>query len=430
MPTQFKVSNLGPGIIIAATGLGAGDLIAATVSGAKFGTTILWVVLVGAVLKLCLNEGLARWQIATGTTLLQGWLQYLPRWVGFYFLAYLFLWGFLVAAAIMSACGIAAHALFPQLSVSVWAIIHALVALVLILYFKYSQFENLMKLLIALMFAVVIYAGFKQLPPIEEIILGLLVPQIPPGSFKYLLGVIGGVGGSVTLLCYGYWLQEKSWNQESDLTAIRLDLTVAYLLTALFAIALIIIASGIQPELVKGADIVVALADKLELSLGATGRWIFLLGFWGAVFSSMLGVWQGVPYLFEDFLSQRHRKDQEKTPNQAAKNTDAEKSALVPSHLFSSKLLPHEHSKPYILFLLFLTFPPMLMLVLQKPVWLVIIYSVVGAFFMPFVAFTLLYLNNRFISLKHLRNSGLSNLFLLIALALFALLFINKLLES
>jgi Mn2+/Fe2+ NRAMP family transporter len=34
---------LGPGFVVAATGVGAGDLIAASVGGAKYGTAILWV---------------------------------------------------------------------------------------------------------------------------------------------------------------------------------------------------------------------------------------------------------------------------------------------------------------------------------------------------------------------------------------------------
>ena len=43
------------------------------------------------------------------------------------------------------------------------------------------------------------------------------------------------------------------------------------------------------------------MAAMLEPTLGAAGRWTFLVGFWGAVATSMLGVWQGVPYLFADF---------------------------------------------------------------------------------------------------------------------------------
>ena len=45
-----------PGILVAATGVGAGDLITASLAGAHVGTTILWAVLVGALLKWTLTE--------------------------------------------------------------------------------------------------------------------------------------------------------------------------------------------------------------------------------------------------------------------------------------------------------------------------------------------------------------------------------------
>ena len=69
-PSFFEI--IGPGILIAATGVGAGDLATATFSGSKLGTAVLWAVLVGGVLKFVLTEGLTRWQLATGQTLLEG----------------------------------------------------------------------------------------------------------------------------------------------------------------------------------------------------------------------------------------------------------------------------------------------------------------------------------------------------------------------
>ena len=88
-----RLRNIGPGIVIAATGLGAGDLIAASVAGAKYGTALLWAAVIGAVMKFALNEGLARWQLATGTTLLEGVIAHFGRAAGWLFLAYLLLHG-------------------------------------------------------------------------------------------------------------------------------------------------------------------------------------------------------------------------------------------------------------------------------------------------------------------------------------------------
>ncbi len=56
------LSIVGPGMLVAATGVGGGDLAAATISGAQPGVAILWAVLLGAFFKkTVLNEGLTRW---------------------------------------------------------------------------------------------------------------------------------------------------------------------------------------------------------------------------------------------------------------------------------------------------------------------------------------------------------------------------------
>ena len=88
----------------------------------------------------------------------------------------------------------------------------------------------------------------------------------------------------------------------------RIDLAIAYLMTALFGVAIMIIAAGVSPAKVEGYEMILSIAERLEEATGSTGKWMFLIGFWGAVFSSLIGVWNGVPYLFADFMD-RYRKE-------------------------------------------------------------------------------------------------------------------------
>lgn len=395
-----NLGMIGPGLVIAATGLGAGDLVTASVAGATLGATLVWAVIVGAAIKFLLNEGLARWQLSTDRTLLQGWLQHLPRWVCAYFLVYLCLWGLLVGAALMAACGLAAHALLPQLSINSWAAIHSLLALALVSRGRYRLFENAMKVLIGLMFVVVISALWRIDLSGLQVVNSLLPPRLPDGKLTMVLAVIGGVGGSVTLLCYAYWIREKGWRGAEYLPLARLDLLIAYSVTAAFVVGIMLLAASAAPETVSGGKMVVALADKLGALLGTEFRWVFLLGFWAAVFSSMLGVWQGVPYLFADFLAHWRAP--------AAADTTVS-----------------TQSPGYRGFLWFLALPPMALLLLGKPVWLVILYSAAGALFMPFLGLTLLYLNNRFIH-QDQRNSAMGNALIVATIALFAMIALLK----
>jgi Mn2+/Fe2+ NRAMP family transporter len=396
-----RIGDIGPGLVMAATGLGAGDMIVASVAGARYGTALLWAAVLGAMMKYVMNEGLARWQLATGTTLLEGWVNRLPVFFSLYFFIYLLLWTFIVAAALIAACGLAANAVVPSLSVEAWGIIHSLLALVLVMSGRYALLERLMKIFMALMMLVVIICAFLVIPEMEGLLDGLLRPSIPDGSALFIFGVIGGVGGSVTLLCYGYWIRERNWISRQDLTRSRTDLAVAYILTGLFGMAIMIVSAGVSPEQATGPHMVLGVAQRLELVVGPVGMSFFLVGFWCAVFSSMLGVWQGVPYLFADFVHQ----------------------------YTSQKYTPQEvdtRSMEYRAYLIYIAIPPMALLLAHEPVWLVIIYAVAGAFFMPLLGIVLLFLNNRRQWLGDLRNGILTNLLLLASVLVFVLVMYDK----
>jgi hypothetical protein len=73
-------------------------------------------------------------------------------------------------------------------------------------------------------------------------------------------------------------------------------------------------------------------------------------------------------------------------------------------------------------FLLYLAFPPMALLVLGKPVWVIILYSITGSFFMPFLALALLWMNTRWAWVGELRNSWWTNTLLVLSLLLFGYL--------
>jgi Mn2+/Fe2+ NRAMP family transporter len=407
MTISATLKHYGPGIAVAATGVGAGDLVAASVGGAKFGTVILWAAVVGAVIKFALNEGLARWQLATGTTVLEGWLTRFHRFVGYYFIVYLVLWSFIVAAALISACGLAAHAMVPELSVATWGMLHSVAGVVLVYIGRYALFERMMKFFVALMFVTVIACAAMIRPDLGELLPSLFIPTIPEGSAKFIFGVIGGVGGSVTVMCYGYWIREKGWDGPEYHGRTKKDLGVAYALTGLFGAAMIIIAAGVNPNVMTGDTMALEVAQRIGDVVGLTGKWVFLVGFWGAVFSSLFGVWQGVPYLFADFVTTFQRRNNPSIHNSVTPN-----------------------SWYYKGFLLFLAFPPMLLLLFGKPVWIIVIYAVTGAFFMPFLAGTLLWMNNTREWVGELRNRWLVNALLVLSLVLFGYLAATEIVEA
>ncbi len=288
---------IGPGIAMAATGVGAGDLVAASAVGARYGFTIAWAAVIGALLKYVLNEGLARWQLATGTTLLEGWAQRLGRGFAWCFLVYLVLWSFVVGGALTTACGLAGHALAPALSVQTWGIVHALAAAGFVIAGGYDRFEKLIKLFVALMFVTLVGCALAVQPPLRSLSEVVASAGVPPGGVKAVLSVMGGVGGSVTLLAYGYWIREKRWEGADWLKSVRVDLAVAYGLTGLFGLAVMVLAAvvlrarGIE---VANAKAVVGMSAMVGELLGPAGSMMFLLGFWAL--GIPLGIGGGYTY--------------------------------------------------------------------------------------------------------------------------------------
>lgn len=309
MSRRTTLAVLGPGILVAATGVGAGDLATAAFSGSKLGLAILWAVLAGAFLKFALTEGLARWQLGSGETLIEGTVRHVGRGVGIAFLVYLLPWTFLVSAALMSACGAAAHAVIPWTADAgtdkiLYGILHSAAGVALVAIGGFRWFERIMSVCIGVMFLTVVITAAALVTEPFAVVRGALLPTIPQldsGGLAWTVALIGGVGGTVTILCYGYWIRETGRDRAEDLATCRLDLGVGYTVTAIFGLAMVVIGSRIDVD-GRGVGLIVALAAQLEAELGGFAKTMFLLGAWGAVASSLLGVWQAVPYLFADLV--------------------------------------------------------------------------------------------------------------------------------
>ena len=394
---------LGPGILVAATGVGAGDLATGAFTGAALGTAVLWAVVVGAFVKFVLSEGLARWQLAPGETLLEGAVGNLGRPVGLFFLLYLLPWTFFVAAALMGACGATAHAILPIGDAAsdkiLYGVLHGAVGIVLVRIGGYKLFEKVMGACIALMFVTVVFTAARIGPDLGEVARGLVVPAIPKldsGGLEWTIALMGGVGGTVTVLSYGYWIREEGRASIGNLAACRIDLAVGYAVTALFGIAMVIVGSTIAVE-GRGVGLIVSLSDRLGEELGPVGRALFLAGAWGAVASSLLGVWQAVPYLFADLARLiRGRDASGQWPARADASSSVYRWVLVAMPTLSTLGL-------------WIGFANM-----QRT------YAITGALFLPMLALVLLILNgpSRHVGREH-RNRAATNVILVLTFLLF-----------
>src|SRR5690606_459798 len=200
---------VGPGLVVAATGVGAADMVATLVAGSRYGYGLLWAVIVGVILKIILVEGAGRYTLATGRTIFEGW-RTLGRWTTWYFGPYIMIWGVVYGATAMSSAAMPLTPLFPAVDLKFWAILMGLAGFTMVWFGHYALFEKITAALVGLMFVTVVGLAIIAVPNIPAMLRGL-VPSIPEGGVLYTLALAGGVGGTITLAAYGYWLREKGW---------------------------------------------------------------------------------------------------------------------------------------------------------------------------------------------------------------------------
>ncbi|GAA5028568.1 Nramp family divalent metal transporter [Streptomyces siamensis] len=414
-PRKSSWKYIGPGIVVAATGVGAGDLVATLIAGSNFGYTLLWAAVIGCLVKISLAEAAGRWHLSTGRTLFDGWAS-LGRWTTYFFVVYAVVWGFVYGAAAMSSSALPLQALFPGVfpddwSIKPWAVLCGLVGLVFVWFNRYEVFEKVMTVLVGVMFVVTVYLAVRVTPNLGDALAGLL-PVLPDEKDSVLntLGLIGGVGGTITLAAYGYWVNAKGWTNTGWMKVMRLDNRVAYITTGIFVVAMLFVGA----ELLHSANVAIAsgdqgliqLGDILEEEYGTATAKFFLIGFFATSFTSLIGVWHGVSLMFADFVA-RYRTREQVTGEEVAAGG-------------------REKSWPFRAYLLWLTFPPIVLLFQGEPFRLVILYGVLGAAFLPFLALTLIWLLNSSRTPREWRNGPLSNAMLAIAGLLFLVLCVKQ----
>jgi Mn2+/Fe2+ NRAMP family transporter len=345
--------------------------------------------------------------MATGTTLLEGWVTKLGRWIQWVFLGYLLLFSLVTSGMLSSACGLAGAALVPlgdaQFSRLAWAAVHAIAGAALVWFGGYSLLKKVLAVCVGAMFATVTLTAYLLAPDWAAVGRGL-IPSLPPGSAGWTVGLIGAIGGTMALISYGYWIREEGRLGKPGLRECRFDLLLSYTVIGVFGAAVVIIGSRVQVR-GQGAGLALLLADQLAASLGPSGRWIFLIGFWAAVFSALLGVWQSLPYLFTDFLWLR-------------------KGAGVGSRANLSV----ERSHSYRFYLVCLATAPLILV--RWPVQqLQLAFGLTGAMLLPLLALTLLLMNNREKWVGTLRNTLGLNMVLAASLLFFLLVGVREILH-
>ncbi|WP_339713958.1 Nramp family divalent metal transporter [uncultured Kriegella sp.] len=281
------LKKIGPGIITAALVFGPGSLTINTKLGASFGYSLLWVLVLTVILMTAFTKMSARIGLDSSVSFIERIKNELGRP-----LAFLVGIGiFLTTASFQAGNTVGAAVAFSELfstSLVLWIILFTSAAIFL-LFFKsfYKILEKLMIGLVVLMLLSFLLTIIMASPDISEILKGF-VPSIPKGS-EYLIITLTASSFSIVGAFYqSYLVREKGWkpNEVKDcMNESRNGIIVLGLLSTLVMLCASAVLHQNNIEVRSASDLGMA----LEPLFGPLTSSVFMIGFFAASFSSMVG---------------------------------------------------------------------------------------------------------------------------------------------
>lgn len=282
-----RLSWLGPGFITAALVFGPGSLTVISQLGASYGYTFLWVILIATFFMMIFTDMAIRIGVATEcsllTTIRNRWGKAVSFIIGIGI--------FLVTASFQAGNAVGAGLAFSELlgtPITPWIVAFTLVSIAL-LYFKsfYTILEKLMLLLVSIMLISFLGTLIIIGPSFTGILSGL-VPKLPSGSILLAVALVASSFSIVGAFYQAYLVQEKNWKKRQIKGAKAEGFSGIAMLGCIGSIILICAAVVLHPldiTIDSAADMGIA----IEPLFGDFATTLFMVGLFGASFSSLIG---------------------------------------------------------------------------------------------------------------------------------------------
>lgn len=279
--------SLGPGLITAALVFGPGSLTITSKLGAVYGYNLLWVIVVAALLMLAFTGMGARIGLASDQSLISlfrkkwGNAAALIAGISIFFVTAAFQAGNTVGA------GLALSESLGQTN-SLWIVVISLMAISL-MFFKsfYKILEKVMMIMVGIMLVSFLFTLIIAPPNWAEVLSGLN-PSIPQGSFILVIALVASSFSIAGAFYQSYLVQEKGWKKSESTDALRESYTGIVILGLISSMIMISAATILYP---KGVTVTSAgdIGMALEPVYGKFSFMVFMIGLFGASFSSLLG---------------------------------------------------------------------------------------------------------------------------------------------
>ncbi len=310
-------NRLGPGLLLAATSIGASHLVFAPRAGALFEYKLLWLVLLTHLFKYHAFEFGPRYAAATGESLIAGYMRLPgPRgWALWIFLFGTIAQGIAVLAGVVGIAAAVLHTFVGGMSFKFYAAVVILTVLAFLLFGGYRWLDFLNKIMMIVLFAATV-AVFVPVFPAPKVFVNFVVPSVPIGSIALVAAILGWMPTGIDVsIWHSLWTLEKHPELASAQTPGRrrailrfalADMRIGYVLSFIVASVFLLLAAmflyGTSRQ-IKGVDFSKSLADIYANNAGPWMYFVFMIAAFFAMYSTSYTVIDGFSRSFAETLS-------------------------------------------------------------------------------------------------------------------------------
>ncbi len=388
--------RIGPGVALSASIVGSGELIATTTLGAQVGYAALWVIVSSCLVKVFVQAELGRHAIASGETGLESF-NHLPgpRWrVNWMVWAWslLVLCTLLQIGAMLGGVSQVMHLILPAIPVNAWVVMFAVFTIAVLLGGGYERIERFAAFKAALFTLITFSCALLLVRQPQYFSWAQLAEgftfQLPGQGLATAVAVFGITGvGATELFVYPYWCVEKGyarftgprgndprWEARARgwIRVMQVDAFASLVLYTLVTVAFYLLGAGILHGmgLVPAAgDMIKTLSNIYTQTLGTWSVGLFYLGAVIILYGTVFAATAAHSRLYADMMR------------------------LL--GLFERSDYSARQRWRRVFLLLLILIPATLFLLIQSPVWMVVMGGLAQAVMLPVITFSTLYLRYR-----------------------------------
>jgi Mn2+/Fe2+ NRAMP family transporter len=303
-------SYFGPGTFVAAAFIGPGTITICSIAGVRFGTDLLWALVLSIVATIILQNMSARIGLVTqmdlGTAMREIVSQPLLKALLMVLVVVAIVFGNAayeagnISGAVMGFSVIYAD---TQLSFGDFTLDYLPLVIGASCYFilnlnSYKKIEKLLIVLVVLMSLSFLATALITKPDLLSLVKGITLLKMPTDSLTTVLAIVGTTIVPYNLFLHSSVVQEK-WKGVSGLKFAKLDLAIAIGLGGLVSIAVVVAASKIPREELRS---ILDMAETLEPLYGVYAKYLLGFGFFAAGITSTLTAALAAAYVLKGCL--------------------------------------------------------------------------------------------------------------------------------